>query len=247
MSMKKTKQTMYPGNTDHKIMLITGASRGIGRFLVDYYLEQGWQIYGCARHRPEITHPFFTFFEVDLTDEAAIVDVFLEIRKKTKRLDVVINNAGIASMNLLSLTPYATAEKIFSVNLLGCFSVIQKSIRLLKRSSHPRIVNFSTVAVPLRLSGESLYAASKSAVETLTRIVAKELAGMNITCNAIGPAPIKTDLIKGVGEKKIQALIQQLGIQRLAEFEDVANVIDFFLNPRSDMITGQVIYLGGVG
>ncbi len=234
-------------NPAKPVMLVTGSSRGIGRHLSEYYLEKGWTVLGCARHTPELVHDNFFFFSVDLSDEAGIDEMFSRIKPYTRRIDAVINNAGIASMNLMNLTPYDTAQKIFSVNVLGTFSILQKSVRFLKKSDNPRIINFSTVAVPLRLAGESLYAASKSAVETLTRILAKELAAMHITCNAVGPAPVRTDLIKGVGEEKIQALLRQQAIHQLAEYADVANVIDFFLLPASDMVTGQVIYLGGVG
>jgi 3-oxoacyl-[acyl-carrier protein] reductase len=232
---------------DMPAMLITGTSRGIGNYLAQYYLEKGCAVFGCSRQRSDIDHENFIFFEADLSQEPTIELMFDALKTHTRKLDVVINNAGMGSMNLLNLTPYATADKIFSINVLGTFSILQKSVRFLKKSRNPRIVNFSTVAVPLRLSGESLYAASKSAVETMTRILAKELAGLNITCNAVGPAPIQTDLIKGVGEEKIAALLKQQAIHRLAEFRDVANVIDFFIAPQSDMVTGQVVYLGGVG
>ena len=234
-------------NPDQPIMLITGTSRGIGRYLAEYYLERGWSVFGCSRQVSDIDHERFTSLGVDLSDETRIEKMFDELKSHTRKIDVVINNAAIASMNLLNLTPYSTAQKIFAVNVLGSFSILQKSVRFLKKSDNPRIVNFSTVAVPLRLAGESLYAASKSAVETMTRILAKELAAMNITCNAVGPAPIRTDLIKGVGEEKISALLRQQAIHRLAEFRDVSNVIDFFISPESDLITGQVLYLGGVG
>ncbi len=233
--------------SDMPVMLITGTSRGIGRYLAEYYLEKGWYVIGCARNAGVIDHACFKFFKVDLTDEKSIDKMFSGIRKSKGKINAVINNAGIASMNLLNLTPYETARKIFSVNVMGSFSILQKSVRFLKKTDNPRIVNFSTVAVPLRLAGESIYAASKSAVETMTRILAKELSGMNITCNAIGPAPIQTDLIKGVGTKRIKALLDKLAIKRLAEFKDVSNVIDFFIAPESGMVTGQVIYLGGVG
>jgi len=232
---------------DQPFILITGTSRGIGRYLAKYFLDKGWFVFGCSRNKTDIEHINFIGYCIDLSQENDINSMFTELRRHTRKIDAVINNAGIASMNLLNLTPYSTAHKIFSVNVLGTFSILQKSVRFLKNSSNPRIVNFTTVAVPLRLAGESLYAASKSAVETMTRVLAKELSSMNITCNAVGPAPIRTDLIKGVGEDKIRALIKQQAIPRLAEFKDVSNVIDFFLSPASGMVTGQVIYLGGAG
>ncbi|NNL30780.1 MAG: SDR family oxidoreductase, partial [Gemmatimonadetes bacterium] len=109
-----------------------------------------------------------------------------------------------------------------------------------------RIVNFSTVAVPLALEGEAAYAASKAAVESLTRVLAKELGSMGITVNAVGPTPIDTDLVRGVPEEKIQALVARQAIGRLGRYEDVTNVVDFYLRPESSFVTGQVVYLGGV-
>jgi 3-oxoacyl-[acyl-carrier protein] reductase len=116
----------------------------------------------------------------------------------------------------------------------------------MQKQKYGRIVNFTTVAVPLNLEGEAIYAASKSAVETLTRIMAKELGGFGITVNSIGPCPIETNLIKTVPKEKIQKLLDQQAIKRYGEFEDISNVIDFFIKPESSFVTGQVIYLGGI-
>jgi 3-oxoacyl-[acyl-carrier protein] reductase len=116
----------------------------------------------------------------------------------------------------------------------------------MRRRRYGRIVNISSIAVPMRLEGESIYAASKSAVVTFSRILARELADSGITCNVVGPTPIETDLIRGVPREKIDSIVERLAIKRLGRFEDVANVIDFFVKPESDYITGQVIYLGGV-
>ena len=102
------------------------------------------------------------------------------------------------------------------------------------------------MATPLRLEGEAIYAASKAAVESLTQVLARELAPGKITVNAVGPTPVKTDLIRSVPQEKMDALIARQSIARFGEFEDIANVVDFFIDPRSDFVTGQVVYLGGV-
>lgn len=104
----------------------------------------------------------------------------------------------------------------------------------------------TTVAVPLQLEGEAAYAASKSAIETLTQVMAKELGRFGITCNALGPAPILTDLIKNVSKEKIDNLIKKQAVKRMATIDDVINVVEFFAKPDSSMVSGQVIYLGGV-
>ena len=147
----------------------------------------------------------------------------------------------------VALTPASTAQKIMDVNFMGTFLVSNALLRLLRKSKSGRIVNLTTVAVPLRLEGEAIYAASKSAVETFTRVLAKEISSFGITCNAIGPTPIRTDLIKNVPNDKLNALVQRQAIKSWATCEDVANVVDFFLRPESSMISGQVLYLGGLG
>ncbi|MFW5663396.1 MAG: SDR family oxidoreductase, partial [Bacteroidota bacterium] len=105
---------------------------------------------------------------------------------------------------------------------------------------------FATVATPLKLEGEAAYASSKAAVESLTGVMARELAENGITINAVGPTPIETDLIRSVPKEKMDALINRQAVKRLGEFRDVSNAIDFFLKDESDFITGQVLFLGGV-
>ena len=231
-------------------ILITGASRGLGRYLARHYLDQGDLVIGCARSEASKSftpYEAYRHFRVDVTDIQAVHALFRDVRQEVGRLDVLINNAGIANMNPIALTPVEVARHIMDTNFLGTFLLTQTAIRLLRKSSAPRIVNISSVAVPLRLAGEAAYAASKSAIEILTRVAARELGTLGITCNAIGPTPIDTDLLRGVGEEKIRRLMEQQAVTRMAQPSDVAHVIDFFLHPMSHMITGQVIYLGGLG
>ena len=108
------------------------------------------------------------------------------------------------------------------------------------------IVNFTTVAVPLKLEGEAIYAASKAAVENLTEVLAKEFGAFGIRVNAVGPTPVETDLIRSVPKEKIDQLLAQQSIKRLGTLEDVTKVVDFYIDETNDFITGQVLYLGGV-
>ena len=228
-------------------VLITGASRGIGAHLVRHYLAQNDIVFGCARGAAPLTDDQYTHARVDVTDESAVGALCGEIRRQVGGLDVLINNAGLAAMNPVALTPFDSARAIVETNVLGTFLLTRAATRLLRRSASGRIVNFTTVAVPLRLEGEAMYAASKSAVETLTKIVAKEVASFGMTCNAIGPSPVRTDLTAGVPAVTIERLIARQTIPRWASLDDVTNVIDFFLRPESAMVTGQIVYLGGAG
>lgn len=230
---------------DREVVLITGTSRGVGRFLVEHFIKKGAVVNGCSRKPVDWSLPSYKHHIADVTKEAQVKVMLSSIKKRCGRLDITINNAGIASMNHVLLMPGATARKIVETNLLGTFLVCRESAKLMKKHQYGRIVNFSTIAVPMHLEGEAIYAASKSAVVTFTQIIARELAEFGITCNVVGPAPTETDLIRGVPAEKIDRIVNNLAIKRLGRFEDIANVIDFFIKPESDYITGQIIYLGG--
>ena len=216
--------------------------------MAEYFLTRGDAVIGCARTRPDLSHDSYRHFEVDVSDEAQVAGLFRSLRREGPgKLDAVINNAGIAAMNAFALSPASSYDRIFDVNVRGTALFCQKALPLLRRAPAPRIVNFTTIAVPLRLAGEAFYAASKSAVETLTRVVAKEYGAYGITCNAVGPSPIDTALIAGVPAEKIEHLVAQQAIPEKATVDDVINAVEFFLRPASRQITGQILYLGGHG
>ena len=226
-------------------ILITGASRGLGLALASHYAALGDTVWGCARGEAGLQHPNYEHFRLDVAKEADVEELFVALRPRG--LDVLVNNAGAASMNAIALTTAAAARSVIDTNFVGTFLCTRAAVRLLRASPAGRIVNLTSVAVPLRLEGEAIYAASKAAVETFTRITVREVAGFNITCNAVGPSPVPTRLTSGVPEEKIEALLRRQAIARWAEPADVINVVDFFLRAESRMVTGQVVYLGGAG
>lgn len=232
--------------SDTPVTLITGSRKGIGRFLAERYAKAGHRVVGCSRQPAGWSAKNYTHLETDVTSEKDVTTLFRAISKDFGRLDHLINNAGIASMNHAMLTPVETVRDVLDTNVVGTFLFAREAARLMQKRKFGRIVNFSSVAAPLKLEGEAIYAASKAAVVSLTQVLARELAPLGVTVNAVGPTPVETDLIKNVPKDAMERLVARQAIARMGTMDDVANVVDFFLQPSSGFITGQVLYLGGV-
>jgi 3-oxoacyl-[acyl-carrier protein] reductase len=231
---------------DSPVTVITGTRTGIGRFLAEHYVRRGHRVVGCSRGDVDWALEGYSHYTADVADEGAVKALFADVRKTCGRVDHLINNAGIASMNHSLLTPISTVHRVLDTNVVGTFLFCREAAKLMKTTEYGRIVNLVTVAVPLKLEGEAIYVASKAAVLSLTEVLARELAAFGITVNAVGPVPVATDLIRSVPKEKIDHLVSRQAIPRLGTPADIANVIDFYLQPESDFITGQCLFLGGV-
>lgn len=227
-------------------MLVTGTSAGIGKYMAEEYLRKGYLVVGCSRSESDLEHPSYEHYCVDVSDETAVKKMVSGISKKQGKIDILINNAGISSMNHSLLTPLSIVEKIYKTNVYGTFAFCREVTKVMARRKRGRIVNFTSIGVPFRLEGEAAYLSSKSAVEMLTKIMAREYAHLNITVNCVGPAAVETNLIRNVPAEKIQDILDKQAIHRYAKPEEVLNVVDFFISDKSDMVSGQTIYLGGV-
>jgi 3-oxoacyl-[acyl-carrier protein] reductase len=190
--------------------LITGTSQGLGRALAERLLADGWVVHGFARGAQTLAHANFHGHSVDVTDEANVRSAVTAI-SAAGRIDLLVNNAGAASMNALLLTPGETAERLMRVNYLGAFHCLQAVGKVMVRQRSGLILNLTTVAVPLMLEGEAAYVASKAAVEALTRVAAAELAPQGVRVLAAGFGPVDTALTRAVPRGKLAEINQRIG------------------------------------
>lgn len=228
------------------VTLITGTRKGIGKGLAHYFVEQGHAVIGCSRERLDWELKSYEHHLADVTDEPAVTKMMRAIRSQHGRLDHLINNAGATTMNVTLLTPMSTVKRVLATNVEGAFLLSREAAKLMMKRRWGRIVNMSSVVVPLKPEGEAIYTASKAALQSLTEVMARELAPLGITVNALGVAPTDTDMVRGVPRELVDALLHRHAIPRQGTIEDIANAIDFFLRKESGFVTGQTLYLGGV-
>jgi 3-oxoacyl-[acyl-carrier protein] reductase len=222
--------------------LITGTSQGLGLALAERLLADGWTVHGFARGAQTLVHERFRAHAVDVTDEAAVRAAVSAVAA-VGRIDLLVNNAGVASMNALLLTPGSVAEHLMRVNYLGTFHCLQAVGKVMVRQRAGRIINLTTVAVPLSLEGEAAYVASKAAVEALTKVAAKELASSGVVVTAVGFGPVETKLTRAVPKSalaKINAAISR------PEGTTMTQAVDFILAHMRTAEGGQVEYLGKI-
>ncbi len=225
------------------MIIITGASKGIGRAISLRLLEQGHEIFGLSRN---FGCSDFDGHSCDVSDYQDVRKVVKLIKKNKRDVDVLINAAGIASMNLLVTSPPTATSKIINTNLVGTINCCQLFAPLMMRKKKGSIINFSTIAVPLALKGEAIYVASKAGVEGFTRAFSREMADFNIRVNCIAPGPINTDLIKGITDKQISEIIQRQILNRQFDLDDVCDLVDLLLDKKSSSLSGQILNIGGV-
>lgn len=228
-----------------KTIAITGTSNGLGKQLANYY-SQEHIVFGLSRSKSDIESSNFKHIDCDVTNENDIINAYQIIKKKYTHLDILINNAGIASMNHLLLSPADTSFNILNTNVLGTLNSIKIFSRLLKKSKNPRVINISSIAAYINIEGEAIYSISKAAVEKLTKSAAIELADWNITVNSIVLPPYNTRLIAAVPKEKIEKINRRLIVKNQIQFKDIINSIDFIINNNSNAITGNSLIIGGI-
>jgi 3-oxoacyl-[acyl-carrier protein] reductase len=229
-----------------KVAVVTGASRGIGRMLVDYLLGEDAIVFGFSRGDCDHAHERYVHVAVDVGDAREVQLAFARIAKQVPTIHILINNAAVLTSQYAMIMPAQNAQAMVDVNLLGTFYASREAAKLMRKSRHGRIINIGSMAAILEPIGDSLYAACKAGVSTLAAVMSKEFSSFNVTCNTLGVTAIETDMLAQLPRERIDAIIEALPVPRYAEPEDIFNVIDFFASDRSSYVTAQTVFLGGV-
>ena len=237
-----------------QVAIVTGAARGIGAAVARRLAADGFAVViNYASSSAEADALVETLERAGHTAIAVKADVskaedvrqmFDVTEQKLGKVDVLVNNAGIMKVMPLAETSDAVFEQTFSINVQGTFNTLREAAT--RMNTGGRIVNFSTSVVGTNLPGYAIYAGTKAAVETFTRIFAKEMRGRNITVNAVAPGPIATDLfLTGKSDELIQQFTKAAPLERLGQPEDIANAVSFLAGPDGGWVNGQILRANG--
>jgi len=225
------------------VIIVTGASRGLGQAITERIIEGGEEVIGLARNTSGLN---INAIECDVSDYASVKNASKEVKRMKKPVKAFINAAGVASMNIAVTTDESTVQKLIQTNLVGTIYCCQLFAPIMLRQRQGSFINFSTIAVALALKGESVYAASKAGVESFSRTFAREMADFNVRVNCIAPGPIRTDLLRGITDAQIEKITSQQVIQKQFQKSDVCDLVELLLDEKATSLSGQVLNVGGV-
>lgn len=225
------------------MFIITGASRGLGEAICLRLIDKNKSVVGLSRDTSQLG---FKGIDCDVSDYQSVKNAARQIQKMGEPVKAIINAAGVASMNMAVTTDRGTVQKLIQTNLVGTIYCCQLFAPILLRQKSGSFINFSTIAVPLALKGESVYVASKAGVEAFSRAFAREMADFNVRVNCIAPGPIRTDLLRGITDNQIEKITSQQVIPKLFEKSDVCDLVELLIDPKASALSGQVLNVGGV-
>ena len=225
------------------MIIVTGASRGLGKAIAERLTENGEKVIGLAR---SIDGLEIEGFVCDVSDYTSVKTAAREVKRMKTPVKAFINSAGVASMNMAVTTDESTVQKLIQTNLVGTIYCCQLFAPIMLRQKHGSFINFSTIAVALALKGESVYVASKAGVEAFSRTFAREMADFNVRVNCIAPGPIRTDLLRGITDAQIEKITSQQVIPKQYQKSDVCDLVELLIDERASSLSGQVLNVGGI-
>ncbi|MDD3970954.1 MAG: SDR family oxidoreductase [Clostridia bacterium] len=239
-----------------KTAIITGCNRGIGRAIMNRFMQEGANIIACSRNiSPELeayyeasqNHYCINIYPIklDLSDEENIKVAMKKVQSLKQTIDVLVNNAGISSGGLMLMTSISELKKVFQINYFAQVQVTQYVAKMMMRQNRGSIILMSSVLGQDSRPGATSYGASKAALELFAKTVSKELGTFNIRVNAIAPNLVDTDMAHKMEQKLFENLIKSTSLGRMANPEEIANLALFLASNESSYVTGQTIRVDG--
>jgi 3-oxoacyl-[acyl-carrier protein] reductase len=241
-------------NSNPQIAIVTGASRGIGATIAERLAADGFTVIVNYSGNQALADELVRKIEqnggralsakADVSDAAAVAQLFDRAEQAFGGVDILVNNAGVIALAPVAEMSDADADRLIDINLKGTFNTLREAAKRLRDNG--RIINFSSSVVGLLQPGYGMYAASKAAVEALTSVLAKELRGRNITVNAIAPGPTATNLfLDGKTPDLIERLAQMAPLERLGQPQDIAAAVSFLAGADGSWVNGQTLRANG--
>ena len=239
-----------------KTTFITGCNRGIGRCILEAFAKEGSSVVACTRSiDDELMEAYRCLAEqydvqiypicIDLSDQESIKRGMKEVLDFKLPIDILINNAGIARFRPFVMSKMDDFKEMMQVNLYAPIQISQYVIKIMLKQKSGCIINFCSVSGLDMNAGNSAYGASKAAVASITRTMAKELAKTNIRVNAIAPGFVETDMNRQIASDYMESMLQQIALGRIAKPEEIARVAVFIASDEASYMTGQIIRIDG--
>ncbi len=239
----------------NQVAIVTGAGRGIGHAIALRLASEGARVavvsrteLNAVRTADEInaTHAGLAVaYAVDVADTKAVKALAERVLTDFSRVDILVNNAGLTRDGLSMRMSEADWDVVVDTNLKGAFNFIQAVERPMLKQRSGRIINIASVAGIMGNAGQANYAASKAGLIGLTKVIARELASRGITCNAVAPGFISTDMTNGLPEELKTGVVTQIPLGKFGEPEDIASAVAFLASAEAKYITGQVLTVDG--
>ena len=243
---------------ENKVCIITGAAQGIGKGIAERFAADGAIVYACdlregsmdewAKVCSEQNNTRVIPMYFDVADAPAVKNAMMAIFKAEKRIDALVNNAGVVFNKKIGMIVRQETELMFRINVIAVIELVQLCSRLMARNGGGSIVNIASVTAVLGSPGQSAYSATKGAIMSFTKSAAKELASQGVRVNAVAPGIVKTERFAELYESdgaKIDQRIGRIALGRLGTPEDIANACAFLASDRASYISGQILGVDG--
>jgi 3-oxoacyl-[acyl-carrier protein] reductase len=236
---------------DSKIIIVSGGSRGLGKGFVETMVEAGYKVYSFSRSQTPFVESLmassklFSWEPLDGTDFAGVDDFVKRVFEKEKRIDALINNAGMAIDGVLTLMRPEDISAVIALNLEGCIRLARAATKFMLQEKGGSIINISSIIGIRGYSGLAVYSATKAGLDGFTRAMAREVGGRGIRVNSVAPGYLETEMSSTLGETQRMQIIRRTPLGRLGKVSDVTGLVKFLVSEESRFITGQTFVVDG--